>query len=272
MRSLSPWLPMPPELHPGALAALRLKLKTYAPKPPAEPPAPAKRGRTPSRKAHATGANDSLQRRIAGDVARWLEGLARHQPDLRALPHLGLTTLPDDLVEAVADRVLAWAGWLLALEESALQRLPFTITWREARPADNGMLPEIGADGEVLIACRDSCRVCNAAPMHVAWPAHWPEFCGGACAMTWVKDNARSIERYTNIEDELETEINDALDRGERLAKDAAEEHARELKDEWLDSDDNPLLETLRRHYAEPHLALETALWRMQQDILPKLR
>jgi hypothetical protein len=63
-----------------------------------------KRGRT-SRKAPATGANDSLQRRIAGDVARWLEGLARHQPDLRALPHLGLTVLPDELVEAVSGMI-----------------------------------------------------------------------------------------------------------------------------------------------------------------------
>ena len=271
MRSLSPWLPMPPELHPGALAALRLKLKTYAPKPPAEPPAPVKRGRAPSRKAPATGANDSLQRRIAADVARWLEGLARHQPDLRALPHLGLTVLPDELVEAVADRVLAWADWLLALDQFYQMR-PFSIVWRTFRPADNGILPEIGADGEVLIACRESCRACGSSPPYTCWPAHWPEFCGGACAMTWVKDNARSIERYTNIEDELETGINDALDRAERLAKDAAEEHARELKNEWLDSDDNPLLETLRRHYAEPHLDLETALWRMQRDILPKLR
>jgi len=260
-------LPLPPELHPGALAALREKLKRYTPPAPADAPKP--KGRT--RKVQAPAAQHALIHRIAADVARWLEGLARHQPDLRALSRLGLTMLPDELVEAVADRVLAWAGWLLALDET-LQRLPFTITWRGARPADNGMLPEIGADGEVLIACRDSCRVCNAAPRHVAWPAHWPEFCGGACAMTWVKDNARSIERYTNIEDELETEINDALDRAERLAKDAAEEHARELKDEWLNSDDNPLLETLRRHYAEPHLDLETALWRMTQDILPKLR
>jgi hypothetical protein len=149
---------------------------------------------------------------------------------------------------------------------------PFSIVWRTFRPADNGILPEIGADGEVLIACREGCRTCGASPPHTCWPAHWPEFCGGACAMTWVKDNARSIERYTNIEDELETEINDALERGERLAHDRASETARELKDDWLGSDDNPLLEAMRRHYAEPHLDLETALWRMQQDILPKLR
>jgi hypothetical protein len=263
---------MPPELHPGALAALRLKLKTYAPKPPAEPPAPAKRGRAPSRKAPATGANDSLQRRIAGDVARWLEGLARHQPDLRALPHLGLTVLPDELVEAVADRVLAWAGWLLALDEMRLHRQPFTIRWREARAQDDGTLPEIGADGELLIVCLDSCRVCNAPPKHTTWPARWPEFCGAACGLVWLKDNAEHIERWTDIEDELETAINDALDRGERIAKDAAAEEALELKDDWLGSDDNPLLEAMRRHYAEPHLDLETALWRMQQDILPKLR
>ena len=271
MRSISPWLPLPPELSPGALAALRAKLIAYEPRPPAEAPtAPAKRGRT-SRKAPA-GPNDGLIRRIAKDAARWLEGLARHQPDLRALSHLGLTMLPDDLVEAVADRVLAWAGWLLALDECGMSRLPFAIAWREARPRDDGSLPDIGADGEVLIACRDSCRVCNALPMHTNWPAHWPEFCGAHCAMTWVKDNARAIERYTDIDEEVEREVNDALERGERLAKESAEADARDLKDEWLGSDDNPLLETLRRHYAEPHLNLETALWRMQQDILPKLR
>jgi hypothetical protein len=149
---------------------------------------------------------------------------------------------------------------------------PFSIVWRTFRPADNGILPEIGADGEVLIACREGCRTCGASPPHTCWPAHWPEFCGGACAMTWVKDNARSIERYTDIDEEVEREVNDALERGERLAKESAEADARELKDEWLGSDDNPLLETLRRHYAEPHLDLETALWRLQQDILPKLR
>ena len=272
MRSISPWLPLPPELSPGALAALRAKLIAYEPRPPAEAPtAPAKRGRT-SRKATTAGPNDGLIRRAAKDVARWLEGLARHQPDLRALSHLGLTMLPDELVEAVADRVLAWAGWLLALETTPFYPLPFTITWRTFRPADDGTLPDIGADGEVLIACRDSCRVCNALPRHTNWPAHWPEFCGGACAMTWVKDNARSIERYTDIDEEVEREVNDALERGEHLAKESAEADARDLKDEWLGSDDNPLLETLRRHFAEPHLDLETALWRMQQDILPRLR
>ena len=268
MRSVPPWLPLPPELHPGALAALREKLKRYTPPAPAD--APKGKGRT--RKAQAPTSQHAMIRRIAADVARWLEGLARHQPDLRALSHLGLTMLPDELVEVVADRVLAWAGWLLALDEARMHRQPFTIRWREARAQNDGTLPEIGADGELLIVCFDSCRVCNALPKHTTWPARWPEFCGAACGMTWLKDNAEHIERWIDIDDELATEINDALERGERLAHDRASETARELKDDWLGSDDNPLLEAMRRHYAEPHLDLETALWRMQQDILPKLR
>jgi hypothetical protein len=67
-------LPLPPELHPGALAALREKLKRYTPPAPADAPKP--KGHT--RKARAPAAQHAMIHRIAVDVARWLEGLARH--------------------------------------------------------------------------------------------------------------------------------------------------------------------------------------------------
>ena len=90
--------------------------------------------------------------------------------------------------------------------------------------------------------------------------------------MLWAKENAQKIERAERIDDELAEAIETGHDTGVEAAKEEAQEEARELKYEWLNGEDNTLLDVLRSHFDDRTLDLETATWRLTYDILPKLR
>lgn len=248
MISEAPWVELPVELNAANLFLLHRKLQTINPY-------------VPSVRAGA-----KPKERAATRASLLVQNLHKGHLDILSINVLQL--LPADAAEELASTILAWCGWLLELMDRAGARRPYALTWRQAPSVDDGKPPLLGV-GRVLISCLESCRKCAAAKS--VWPAQWPEFCSAACGMLWAKENAQKIERAERIDDELAEAIETGHDTGVEAAKEEAQKEARELKYEWLNGEDNTLLDVLRSHFDDRTLDLETATWRLTYDILPKL-
>lgn len=263
MISEAPWVELPVELNAANLFLLHRKLQTINPYVPS-----VRAGAKPKERAATQKARDEamLVRAAVTRASLLVQNLHKGHLDILSINVLQL--LPADAAEELASTILAWCGWLLELMDRAGARRPYALTWRQAPSVDDGKPPLLGV-GRVLISCLESCRKCAAAKS--VWPAQWPEFCSAACGMLWTKENAQKIERAERIDDELAEAIETGHDTGVEAAKEEAQEEARELKYEWLNGEDNTLLDVLRSHFGDRTLDLETATWRLTYDILPKL-
>ena len=205
-------------------------------------------------------------RDAARRAALLVQNLHRGHLDLLSIGVL--SSLPADAAEDLAGAILSWCGWVLKLVERAGTRRPHGLLWRQAPERDDGKPPMLGV-GKLLVSCLQQCRACNVP--EASWPQDWPEFCGAACALNWMRQHSKMIERAARIDEELIEVLDQGHEEGVKAATDDAQEEARKMKDTWLNGEDNTLLDLLRSHTGDRSLDLETATWRLEYDILPKL-
>lgn len=163
-------------------------------------------------------------------------------------------TLPAAAREVALDLVLSALDWLLALAE--------------AMPHAHGLTK--AADGKVYVHMRDACKHCGGSAAAVSWPAHYPQFCDQACALTWIDRQAEDVDRFARIDDLIE----EAEAKVTSSAQAEAAEEAASLYGGQVDpdSDDNPLMRIIRLYGDDPTLTAEAAAWRLETSFRCGLR
>ena len=156
--------------------------------------------------------------------------------------------------EVALDLVLSALDWLLALAE--------------AMPHAHGLTK--AADGKVYVYMRDACKSCGEPADYVMWPAHYPQFCDQACALTWIDRQAEDVDRFDRIDDLIEEAKVEAQEEAQEEAEDEIEEKYGGMVDP--NSDDNPLMRVIRLYGDDPTLTAEVAAWRLETSFRCGLR
>lgn len=187
-------------------------------------------------------------------------GSRRRPPSNRLLDALGAVKL-DDLPEAVA-----YASLLPAqARDEALGMVVDVVGWM-IDLAGRGVHRVFLADTrDLMVEVLDPCRRCGEVAHLTRLPASYPLFCSEACLLEWADDNGRDLPRLEGLDDLLEKTREEAHDEGVAEAERKTDDKVEEALTEAMDSDDNPLLDVLRRFGSDPFLSVENAAWKLER-------
>lgn len=154
-----------------------------------------------------------------------------------------------------------------SVRDGVLDLIPDALEWllavAELRPAAYDL--QLGKDDKVYIRLRDACAECQAPPAAVLWPPVSPQFCGKECALSWLEDRAEDVPHMADLDEY----VREAVEKAEAEGAAKAEEEALEQ----YNSDDNPIMEVVRRYgEPDPTLTAEAVAWRLERSFRAGLR
>lgn len=195
----------------------------------------------------------------------------RSTPD-RGLPHLlcDYWLLTDS--RRVALELSDASALPAAARDVALDLALTALDWllRVAEEAPSALDAMKGGDGKVYVRMRDECKHCGGSAAAVSWPAHHPQFCSQACALTWIDERAEDVDCFDQIDDLIEEAKVEAQEEAQAQAEEEIAEKYSGMVDP--DSDDNPLMRVIRLYGDDPTLTAEAAAWRLETSFRCGLR
>jgi len=150
--------------------------------------------------------------------------------------------------DEVLQVVLEVIGWMLDLAEQGVHRV--------FRQEENLMM-------EVL----DPCLACGAGAEGSRLPASYPLFCSEGCLLEWADDHARNLPRVKGLDDLLAKTEREAYARGVEEEEKNTDAKIDEAVNDAMDTDDNPLLYTLRLYGSNPRVSIEQAAWALERGL-----
>lgn len=119
-------------------------------------------------------------------------------------------------------------------------------------------------DGKIKIHVKDDCRHCSADAAETSVPNSYPEFCSEQCALAWLDNRATDIARFADLEETVRLAEEKADEKARADVAEENKEQAQALAYEYLNSEENTLLDVIRVHGSDSRIDLATAARKLE--------
>lgn len=119
-------------------------------------------------------------------------------------------------------------------------------------------------DSKIKINVKDDCRHCAADAAETSVPESYPEFCSEQCALAWLDSRATDIARFADLEETIRLAEEKADEKARADVAEENKEKAQSLAREYLNSEENTLLDIIRVHGRDSRIDLATAARKLE--------
>lgn len=119
-------------------------------------------------------------------------------------------------------------------------------------------------DGKIKINVKDDCRHCSADASETSVPESYPEFCSEQCALNWLDSRSTDIARFADLEETVRLAEEKADEKARADVAEENKEQAQALAHEYLNSEENAVLEVIRLHGSDSRIDLATAARKLE--------